>query len=70
MSLTRPKPKHRTRVRAGGVWYLTEMSLAEWRGILCSDDTTSNVYDAVREKEPQPRALVSRKNVCAVEEVE
>jgi hypothetical protein len=57
----------RTRVRASGVWYLSDMPLDEWRSILASGDTYDSVYEAVREKSGA-RSLVTRKYVAAVEE--
>jgi hypothetical protein len=57
----------RTRVRASGVWYLSDMPLDEWRSILASGDTYDNVYDVVRERSGA-RSLVTRKYVAAVEQ--
>jgi hypothetical protein len=67
VGLTSRKPKYLTRVRAGGVWYLSEMPREEWRRILESSDTQNDVYDAVRETSGA-RGLVTRKYVAAVEE--
>jgi hypothetical protein len=58
---------HRTRVRASGVWYLSDMPVEDWRRILESSDTQNDVYDAVRES-TGARGLVTRKYVAAVEE--